>query len=52
MQIVTDILIMLNYLPLLFPFIFKILASLHIIWIPLLLVFKMLNFMHKIWGRK
>ena len=31
---------------------FEIFAPLHIICLPSLLVFKMTNFMHKIWGRK
>ena len=51
-HIVTNILIIPNYLPLLFLCIFKILASLHIICIPSLLFFKMLNFMHEIWARR
>ena len=51
MHIVTTILVIPNYLPLLFLCILKILATLHIICIPSLLVSKMLNFGHKIWGR-
>ena len=49
-HIVTKIFIP-NYLPLLFLCMFKILASLHSIWTPSLLVFRMVNFTHQIWGR-
>ena len=51
MHIVIKILVIPNYLPLLILCVLKILASLHIICIPSLLVFKMLSFTHKIWGK-